>query len=72
MPDKEMTEKDKRVQAKTVDLSDEQTLPPEVQASIGRQLKRVYADIVAEPMPDRFGKLLDELAQAGRKSGGKS
>ncbi len=72
MPEEEKTEMDKRVQSHELEVSGEQSLPPEVQASIGRQLKRAYADIVAEPLPDRFSKLLDELAQANKKSGDKS
>jgi len=28
---------------------------------VGNKLKQVYADIVAEPVPDRFTDLLDQL-----------
>ena len=44
-------------------------LPTDVQAFIGRQLRAVYNDVVNEPVPDRFVKLLEELE---RKQGGKS
>jgi len=33
-----------------------------VQARIGRQLRAVYHEILSEPVPDRFVRLLDELA----------
>ncbi|MBL8566746.1 MAG: hypothetical protein JNM89_13610 [Hyphomicrobiaceae bacterium] len=47
-------------------------LPPHVQARIGRQLKRAYEDIIAEPLPDRFGTLLDELAKSAKRPGADS
>jgi hypothetical protein len=30
--------------------------------AIGRQLKTLYDDVVAEPLPERIRRLLDELA----------
>ena len=47
-------------------LSDEASppqgyIPPELQDHIGRQLRAVYNDILEEPIPDRFLKLLAEL-----------
>lgn len=36
-------------------------LPPGVQDAIGKQLRNVYGRMLAEPLPDRFKKLLDEL-----------
>jgi hypothetical protein len=44
-------------------------LPTDVQAFIGRQLRAVYNDVVNEPVPDRFVKLLEELE---RKKGGRA
>ena len=43
-------------------------LPEEARSQIGRKLKQVYGDLLAEPLPDRFSKLLDELAKTERKS----
>ena len=37
------------------------TLETDVQAHIGRQLRAVYDEVVNEPVPDRFVKLLEEL-----------
>lgn len=34
---------------------------PEFQAHIGLQLRAVYETMIAEPVPDRFLKLLEEL-----------
>ncbi|MEZ5852331.1 MAG: NepR family anti-sigma factor [Hyphomicrobiaceae bacterium] len=69
MPGNENKEMDKRVEAHELENTGEQSLPPEIQASIGRQLKRAYAEIVSEPLPDRFSKLLNDLARSNKKSG---
>lgn len=37
-----------------------------VQAHLGEQLKRYFASIVSEPVPDRFASLLDELEKRER------
>jgi len=37
-------------------------LGPDLQAVIGEQLRAVYHEIVSEPVPDRFVRLLQELA----------
>ena len=48
-------------------VKDEKNLPktegikPNAQAQIGEKLKEVYADIVHEPVPDRFLDLLNQL-----------
>ena len=36
------------------------------QAAIGRQLRAVYSEIVQQPVPDQFLRLLDELEQKER------
>jgi hypothetical protein len=36
-------------------------LEADLQAHIGRQLRAVYNEVVNEPVPDRFIKLLEEL-----------
>lgn len=38
-------------------------LTAEAQGQIGRQLRRAYEELLAEPLPDRFSKLLEELAK---------
>lgn len=42
-------------------------LPPEAQGLIGHQLRHEYKRILSEPLPDKFAKLLDDLAQSERK-----
>lgn len=42
-------------------------LPAEAQAAIGRQLRQVYDQMLSEPLPDRFAKLLDQLSKSGTK-----
>jgi len=42
-------------------------LPTEAHGRIGRHLRKVYEDLLAEPMPDKFGKLLDQLAKSEEK-----
>jgi hypothetical protein len=37
------------------------TLGPEVMAVIGRELRRMYADIIAEEAPERFAEVLRKL-----------
>ena len=38
-------------------------LSPEIQGVLGRELRRSYMSLVDEPLPDRFSKLLDQLAK---------
>jgi hypothetical protein len=38
-------------------------LTPEAQDQIGRQLRRVYQEMLSDPLPDRFSKLLDALSK---------
>lgn len=41
-------------------------LPREAQGRIGQHLRRIYGEILAEPLPDKLSKLLDELAKSER------
>jgi hypothetical protein len=36
---------------------------------VGSKLKQLYADVVAEPVPDRFLELLDKLGGDGAEPG---
>jgi hypothetical protein len=38
-----------------------------VRERIGHQLRALFEDVVAEPVPERFQTLLDELARKSRK-----
>lgn len=40
------------------------SLEPRVQAHLGEQLRQFYGSILAEPVPDRFKSLLDQLERA--------
>ena len=42
-------------------------LSSSVQKHIGNLLKVSFQDLVAEPVPDRFANLLDQLEQAEKK-----
>jgi len=37
-------------------------LGPDLQSLIGKQLRAVYHEVLSEPVPDRFVRLLEELA----------
>ncbi|MGD9802248.1 MAG: NepR family anti-sigma factor [Hyphomicrobiaceae bacterium] len=41
-------------------------LPREAQGRIGQHLRRVYGEILSEPLPDKFAQLLDNLAKTER------
>jgi Anti-sigma factor NepR len=36
-------------------------LPPDTMAAIGRELRRMYAEIIAEVVPERFAEILRKL-----------
>lgn len=38
------------------------TLPKEIQGELGRKLRQVYGELLSEPLPDKFSKLLSDLA----------
>ena len=40
-----------------------QPLPQEAQGRIGRELRNSYSVLLNEPLPDKFTKLIDELAK---------
>lgn len=42
-------------------------LPATAEAEIATGLKRLYGQMLAEPMPDKFAGLLEQLAKADRK-----
>ena len=39
-------------------------LPPEARGLIGHQLREEYRRLLTEPLPEKFTKLLDELARS--------
>ena len=42
-------------------------LPTEAQGLIAHQLRQEYKRLLSEPLPDKFSKLLDDLAQSENK-----
>ena len=48
------------------DSNDGPTLDPKAQELIGRQLKVLYGSILADPVPDQFVKLLEDLERKER------
>jgi hypothetical protein len=49
------------------------TLDPDIMVAIGRELRRMYADIIAEGVPERFAEIvrqLDEPTNEGSKNDG--
>ncbi len=46
---------------------DAPNLSPALQGHLGRQLRAVYSELVHEPMPDKFAKLLEELSASQTK-----
>jgi hypothetical protein len=42
-------------------------LGPDVMAAIGRELRRIYTDIVAEGVPERFAEILRKLDESGNE-----
>jgi hypothetical protein len=63
-----------RLEAKTTALSApapgdaDAVLPVEAQGLIGHQLRQEYKRLLSEPLPDKFSKLLDDLAKSESKA----
>ena len=62
--DREKRPPEKKKSRGNGDVNDSPALPLEAQGRIGKQLRRVYSDILSEPMPDKFSKLLEDLAKS--------
>ncbi len=66
--DRKQSEDQMRDEAKIVSMSTEPApeggIPAEARGLIGHQLREEYRRLLAEPLPDKFTKLLDELAQS--------
>lgn len=46
----------------------ENAMPRELQGAIGKQLKHVYGQMLAEPLPDKFNQLLASLSKSENNS----
>lgn len=67
--DQKQSDKEMRQEARVVSMSSaeaalETGLPEEARGLIGHQLREEYRRVLAEPLPDKFTKLLEELAQS--------
>ncbi|MFD0916485.1 NepR family anti-sigma factor [Pseudahrensia aquimaris] len=50
------------------DANSKPALKADIQAKIGEKLKEAYADVVNEPVPDRFLDLLNQLEASSPKT----
>ena len=72
--DQKQSEDEMREEARTTTMTKtpgseaESALPPEAQGLIGHQLRQEYRRMLSEPLPDKFAKLLEDLAHSERKS----
>lgn len=67
MGDKDQRQNEKMQVDQTTPACDQQDaegLPQELKGAIGKQLKRVYGQMLAEPMPDKFSLLLETLSKS--------
>lgn len=68
--DQKRSDKEMRQEARIVSLTSSEApapetgLPAEARGLIGHQLREEYRRVLAEPLPDKFKKLLDELAKS--------
>jgi len=62
--DKEMRQEARIVSLTSDDATAESGLPSEARGLIGHQLREEYRRVLAEPLPDKFTKLLEELAKS--------
>ena len=72
--DPKKSEEEMRLEAKSSAMSTpspsetDVALPTEAQGLIGHQLRQEYKRLLSEPLPDKFTKLLDDLAKSERKA----
>jgi hypothetical protein len=65
--DEEMR-REARVVTLTSQPAPEAGLPDEARGLIGHQLREEYRRVLAEPLPDKFTKLLEDLARSEGQS----
>lgn len=72
--DRKKSDEEMRLEANSTAMSTPSTteadvvLPTEAQGLIGHQLRQEYKRLLSEPLPDKFTKLLDDLAKSERKA----
>lgn len=65
-----MTEKNAKaneMQGSQAQTKDSLDLPVEVQIMLGERLRVVYGELLAEPLPDKFSHLLEQLARGDKE-----
>jgi hypothetical protein len=71
--DRKVSDDEMRLEAKPTAMStssptdSDVVLPTEAQGLIGHQLRQEYRRLLSEPLPDKFTKLLDDLARSEHK-----
>ncbi len=71
--DRKQSDDEMRLEANTLAVStpapteSDAVLPTEAQGLIGHQLRQEYKRLLSEPLPDKFTKLLADLAKSERK-----
>jgi hypothetical protein len=67
-----MNEKSRPLQTmqspQSTDTTSEKASPAEIQGHIGKQLRQVYGKLLAEPLPDKFAELLQQLSSNEKSS----
>jgi hypothetical protein len=58
------------MQPETLNADEPSCLPEGAEAHIAVGLKRLYGQMLSEPMPDKFAGLLQQLAKADREPEG--
>ncbi len=51
---------------RTADTECTPSLPTEAQGRIGRELRNAYRNLLDEPLPDKFAKLIQDLANSDK------
>lgn len=63
-----MNSEEQPTAAETKSAGNETAMPRELQGAIGKQLKHVYGQLLAEPLPDKFTQLLASLSKSESNS----
>lgn len=72
--DRKQSDDEMRLEANSTTMSTpspqeaDAVLPSEAQGLIGHQLRQEYKRLLSEPLPDKFSKLLEDLAKSERKA----
>lgn len=61
--DSQMNSDELSTSAENKSPGNESAMPRERQGAIGKQLKHVYGQMLAEPLPDKFTQLLASLSK---------